>query len=162
LVEEVGVDSWAKLYDEVGQEARWADDLAVATEKVMTEIAAMARQRAAELRAHTGRVLSVEFPSQKPLSLSGDGPYMSFLRIRGEAHSVHVYSHRDKEGRASAVHLFYSVADASSRRRRVESEHAFFVQPRGGGAYELRPRDAGSPASIDGLVLRAFRVLLGR
>lgn len=153
------MDIWAKLYEEVGQEARWADDLAVATEKVMTEIAAVARQRAAELRSHTGKVLTVEFPSQKPLSLTGDGPFMSFLRIRGEAHSVHVYSHRDKEGRAAAVHLFYSLPDASKSRRRVESEHAFFVTPRGGDAYELR---AGSAPSIDGLVLRAFRILLGR
>jgi hypothetical protein len=155
-------DDWSELYRDLGARARAADDVARATDQVMAEVARVARLRADELRQQTGVVVSVDYPSHKPIALSGDGPFMSFLRLRADARSLHVYSHRGTASGLPAVHILYSITDASARRRRVESELGFFIAADERG-HELRAATQGEPRpTIDGLVLRAFRLLLGQ
>jgi hypothetical protein len=178
------VDRWSRLYQDYGAWAREQDraqhERAVAeaaqrrfdewcaqvTDRVMEDIATVARQRAEEFRAHSGRMIQVEYPSHKPIGLGDDGPFMSFMRFGIDGSSVHLYSHRGLGG-LPALHFVYTVEEQIPRHRRLVSHPGAFVARRSDDGYELRTiriQKDDPPATQttpDELVFRAFELLLG-
>jgi hypothetical protein len=136
-----------------------------ATEQLMLDLATVARERSLAFLERTHHPLEVEYPSGPAISLPDGGPEIRFLRLSLGDARVHVYSSHTPGGLIH-IHLLPSRRDSLQHNQRLLSEPGAFVVRLPDDSYELRflagdpegvPR---SPMSLDGLLFKAFRLLV--
>jgi hypothetical protein len=140
----------------------WA---AAAESQLLEELHATARQRAAELEAHSGARVAVCLREETPDAAGAGLPHVTSLRFSLRETDVAIYIHRPLTGML-LVHLMCEVApDLALGRRRVVSLPGCQVVRRGWG-FELErfelPGQSVSPSAVsaDELVYRAFELVL--
>lgn len=178
-----GADAWERLYDEYtdaesrrAERQRKLDEEEAAlqefeawtrrsTDLLMHDLRTAAEERSEAFVQRTGHALQVEYPSGPAIALPEGGPEIRFLRLSLGDARVHIYSSHTPGGLVH-IHLLPSRRDSLQHNQRLLSEPGGFVVRRADDGYELRflngdPEGvARSPMSVDGLLFKAFRLLV--